>query len=247
MLIDSTPVTCYAVVDFTVDESWDADTHVQTLHEMMVVYGGTQSIRMGDEEFPTTAGDVLICPANTRHGESVRVAPTKFTFIIFSAGLTIEKYARIHDSSGRIRMLTQWLLEEQASSYQRKNEAMDAMFQTVLIEFDKALVSASPDGLAASTQQFMREHIRDPLTVTDLASHAGMSQAHFIRTYGRLTGNTPIRDLQRLRVEVARELIMSTTLPLKSVASRVGLCDEQHLSRLFRRYLNVPPGYFRRR
>lgn len=48
-----------------------------------------------------------------------------------------------------------------------------------------------------------------------------------------------MEDVRRLRVEEARELIITTNLLLKEIAPLVGLSDEYQLSRLLRRYLGV--------
>jgi transcriptional regulator GlxA family with amidase domain len=61
-----------------------------------------------------------------------------------------------------------------------------------------------------------------------------------------LTGLTPMEDLRQLRLEAARDLLLTTDLPLKAIAPRTGLGDEYHLSRLFRRAFGIAPGALRR-
>ena len=51
-------------------------------------------------------------------------------------------------------------------------------------------------------------------------------------------------DLRRLRLEAARDLLVSTELPLKAVAARCGFCDESHLSRSMHRCCGHRPGYY---
>jgi transcriptional regulator GlxA family with amidase domain len=73
-----------------------------------------------------------------------------------------------------------------------------------------------------------------------------MSKFHFSRRYRQLTGLTPMEDLRQLRLEAARDLLLTTDLPLKAIAPRTGLGDEYHLSRLFRRAFGIAPGELRR-
>jgi len=47
----------------------------------------------------------------------------------------------------------------------------------------------------------------EPLDIPALASVAGCSEAHFIRTFGAVFGETPHRYLQRRRVERAMHLL----------------------------------------
>ena len=73
-----------------------------------------------------------------------------------------------------------------------------------------------------------------------------MSKYHFLRRYKDLAGRTPIQDLTAIRMDHARKLIQTTSLPLKKIACMSGLGNEYHLSRLFRRHLNTAPSQFRR-
>ena len=55
-----------------------------------------------------------------------------------------------------------------------------------------------------------------------------------------------MQDVRELRLELARNLILTTNEPLKVIAPQAGLGDEYHMSRAFRRYLGMPPGQLRR-
>jgi transcriptional regulator GlxA family with amidase domain len=100
--------------------------------------------------------------------------------------------------------------------------------------------------MVLASRTYFREHLDQPLTVDDVARHVGMSRSHFTRRYKQLTGVTPWDDLLRLRVEATRNLLITTQLPLRAIAAMVGFSDEYHLSRVFRRYQLVAPGYYRK-
>ena len=53
--------------------------------------------------------------------------------------------------------------------------------------------------------------------------------------------------LTRLRVEMARRMLMETDAKLESIASAVGFCDAPHLSRVFMQYTRRRPGEYRQR
>ena len=73
-----------------------------------------------------------------------------------------------------------------------------------------------------------------------------MSRYHFIRQYKAVSGRTPMEDVRLLRIEAAKRLIITTDMPLSAVAQKVGISDEYHLSKMFKKYVALPPGYFRR-
>ncbi len=90
-------------------------------------------------------------------------------------------------------------------------------------------------------------HLAEPIAVGDLAVIAGMSLAHFIRSYRGLTGRTPMAEVRRARLEVARHLVATSDLPLREIPGRVGLATVQHLTRLFRKHFGITPGAMRAR
>jgi AraC-like DNA-binding protein len=52
--------------------------------------------------------------------------------------------------------------------------------------------------------------------------------------------------VMRKRVEMAQELMLSTSEPLSSIALICGLSDQSHLTRWFRRVLGQTPAFWRR-
>ena len=240
------PINCMGVGHFAVPAEWKAGRHAHDFVEMLVMFGGSLAVRIGSEDFEARAGDVLYYPPECSHEEH-GYGNLPIDFICFGVQGPVKRLPYLtHDSSGRIRLLASWLLEEQSSYHENRREVMDAMLGLLLEEVIRERVRRPP-GLVESVRSYMKERIADPVTVTEIAAHANMSRAHFIRTYKRLSGRTPMKDLQILRVEAARDILITSNEPLKTIVPKTGFCDESHLSRAFRSHFRVSPGYFRKR
>ena len=106
--------------------------------------------------------------------------------------------------------------------------------------------------LKASTRRFgsllswAREHLDAPLTVEHLAERAGMSTRHFTRAFIAETGSTPSKAVERLRLEVARQQVQSSTEAIESVAESTGFRDPERMRRAFIRAFGQPPQSLRR-
>lgn len=87
----------------------------------------------------------------------------------------------------------------------------------------------------------------EPLDVPALARVAGVSEAHFIRTFRATFGETPHRYLQRRRVERAMFLLRSTDLSVTDVCFDVGFGSLGTFSRTFRAIVGASPVAYRRR
>ena len=93
----------------------------------------------------------------------------------------------------------------------------------------------------------MKQNLRGRLTVPELAEQAGMSERSFLRHYRQVTGITPARAVERVRVEAARQALGETNLTLKRIARDCGFGSEETMRRGFLRILAVPPHAYRER
>jgi transcriptional regulator GlxA family with amidase domain len=91
------------------------------------------------------------------------------------------------------------------------------------------------------------DHLSSDLRVENLADRAGMSPRNFARVFGKETGITPARFVEKLRVESARRRLEESRDDLDKIARDCGLGSVQALRRSFLRVLHVAPSEYRRR
>lgn len=94
---------------------------------------------------------------------------------------------------------------------------------------------------------FIDARLHEPLPLTSLAAEARLSAFHFARAFKRTTGLSPHQFVLLRRIERARELLLRPEARIADVATRVGFCDQSHLSGHFKRVHGVPPREFVRR
>lgn len=113
-------------------------------------------------------------------------------------------------------------------------------------QFSSLLELKAPTGRFAPLLTWAREHLDEKLTVDDLADRAGMSARHFTRAFIAETGTTPSKAIERLRVEVARSHVQSSTEAIERVAVATGFRDPERMRRAFIRAFGQPPQSLRR-
>ncbi|MDD2709750.1 MAG: AraC family transcriptional regulator [Verrucomicrobiae bacterium] len=110
---------------------------------------------------------------------------------------------------------------------------------------DQAAAHAGPSPI-----QRVREHLdchfAQPFAIRDLARMAGFSPGHFLRSFKRATGNSPIVYQQQLRVKAAQTLLLNSSLSCKEIAARVGYDDTCHFSKIFKKNTGTSPVACRR-
>jgi len=227
---------------------WHIQSHAHPHFQLVGVLDGMEHVRLADGRRELSAGEIILFGPDVAHEEwSDPGHPLETCFLDFAWDpLPASWPLVVSDANGRIRVLMEWLLEEHRTPSRQAEEIRQALLQSIVQFF---LKSAAPeeDALVTATRAHIRAHLAAPLSLGTLAAQAGLSKYHFLRRYKRLTGRTPMQDVRDLRLEAARNLILTTNLPLKAVAPEVGLGDEYHLSRLFRRCLNATPGALRGR
>jgi AraC family transcriptional regulator len=84
-----------------------------------------------------------------------------------------------------------------------------------------------------------------PISTRDLIGLAGVSAGHFFRTFKVTFGEAPCAYIAKRRIVRAQELMLTTNEPLCQIALDCGLCDQSHLTRLFRRIVGTTPRAWR--
>ena len=85
----------------------------------------------------------------------------------------------------------------------------------------------------------------EPLDVRAVAAVAHVSEAHFIRTFRGVFGETPHRYLQRRRVERSTFLLRETDRSITEICLDVGFTSLGTFSRTFREIVGETPSGYR--
>jgi len=85
----------------------------------------------------------------------------------------------------------------------------------------------------------------EPLNVRAVAAVAHLSEAHFIRSFRTVFGETPHRYLQRRRVERSMFLLRETDRSVTDICFDVGFTSRGTFSRMFREIMGETPSDYR--
>ena len=85
----------------------------------------------------------------------------------------------------------------------------------------------------------------EPLDVRAVAAVAHVSEAHFIRSFRAVFGETPHRYLQRRRVERSMFLLRETDRSITDICMDVGFSSLGTFSRMFREVVGETPSGYR--
>lgn len=115
-----------------------------------------------------------------------------------------------------------------------------------------AVARASTDILSIQDQdvrdavRYIRANICKHMDVAMVAREVAVSRRRLEQKFRQALGASPQQEIRRARVELAKQLLSETDLPMPVVASRAGFANAARLSILFRRYVGTTPRDYRR-
>ncbi|AYG68553.1 MULTISPECIES: GlxA family transcriptional regulator [unclassified Rhizobium] len=92
----------------------------------------------------------------------------------------------------------------------------------------------------------IRQNLRNPLTIEELAAVANLSPRQFSRAFLAEIGQSPAKAVERLRLEAARFMIEEGRHTVNVVAQETGFADRERMRRAFLRTFGVPADVLRR-
>ncbi|MFF8917024.1 GlxA family transcriptional regulator [Streptomyces sp. NPDC015032] len=103
---------------------------------------------------------------------------------------------------------------------------------------------AGPHSLGP-TIRWMEAHLDRPLTLNDIADHAGLTVRGLNRRFRTETGLTPLQYLLRARVQAAQRLLERGDEPVERIAARTGFGTPANLRHHFRHHTGTGPRVYR--
>ncbi len=78
------------------------------------------------------------------------------------------------------------------------------------------------------------------------ADISGYGMSQFVRSFKHTTGRTPTKYIIDSKIAKARELLLTTSLPMNQVASLCGYNDPLYFSRIFKKRVGASPREYRK-
>jgi transcriptional regulator GlxA family with amidase domain len=103
------------------------------------------------------------------------------------------------------------------------------------------------DGVIRKAQRFMLEHAARSDVLAGARAQTGLLDRTFQRRFRAVTGVSPVRYIQEMRIELAKDAIREGGRVLDDIAAEVGYGDPAAFRSLFKRIVGISPSEYRRR
>ena len=83
------------------------------------------------------------------------------------------------------------------------------------------------------------------INVADIANYAGISEVHLRRIFKSATNTTPIKYINYLRLEKAKNMLINSNYSVNEIALLVGFEDAYYFSRIFKKEFGISPSEYK--
>ncbi len=143
-------------------------------------------------------------------------------------------------------------LHDEALRRHRRAEFRDRFEESEFVY--RLLVAIYRDQVKATRQHdpieygyhLMRDQLRLPMAVKELAQSCGVTREHFVREFSRRYGVSPGARWRHLKLERARDMLRTTELSVEEISVACGFASSNAFCRAFRHHYGDSPGRARR-
>lgn len=205
------------------------------------------------DQLPATRRFILWAPG-TQHHYGRMDGPWCHSWLIFSGNAADRLLNRHHIPLNRLldcdseALFEKYLSLLYAESIVRSDPyVQQGLLDLFFYELQRVLHSSEKRIPAAMqrTEEYMWEHLSQPVTLKELAGNASLSIPRFAALFRICYGDSPMHSLLVKRMTLAAELLKYRQSSCKEIAARVGYPDQLQFSRRFRQFHGVSPTQYR--
>ena len=244
--------------------------------EITYILSGKGKYYVNGTIYEVEAGDVIICNPGVKHHNIVinEKEPTVEVFIGFSDfqfknmppnSIVLQNGACIMHTSGELRQeiskLCWEMVEEQEANKVGKYFMLKSLLMKMLLLIMRELLedesvekqkscnfeSYNKNYVVKKIITYLNENYDSKISLDKIAKNMYLSPVYISKIFKEETGESPINYLIKIRLEKAREVLVSGDGgSIKQIANAVGYDDVYHFSKLFKKYYGISPLYYRK-
>ncbi len=246
-----------------VTRQMDFQPHLHGCPELVYVSSGSLTVFIDSVEYTLNAGDVAVIFPYAIHSYQSVTLPEETEIYIMICGkpahsALLKKHAGAHIEDP-VAPLTSFhpdvsyiffaLYKELTAP--TSSHVIDAYFQLLWMRLLPSLTiserSREPASeLAAASLVYLSEHFREPVTLDVLSRELGVCRFYLSRIFSRVLHMGFCEYVNTLRINYAKELLLSTELSVLHIGMQSGFQSQQSFNRVFKELCGITPAAYRK-
>lgn len=235
------------------------------LSEIIYICEGEGSFVVDGREYAAGAGDLLIYNRGVMHGERSNPDKPLRTYFCGVGNLAIEGVAdgrilpahrppviRTDRYRGKVETYIRNIFEEadtREPGYETVCQhlliSLIALIRRIASAHDTVVTRANRHALGQQIKEYLDRHYAEDIPLSEIAGTFCISPHYLSHIFKEKIGYSPINYIIQLRIGEAKRLLLTTDLPVQSIAHRVGYDNANYFSMLFKKMTGHSPRGFR--
>ncbi|MDO4615163.1 MAG: helix-turn-helix domain-containing protein [Lachnospiraceae bacterium] len=234
--------------------------------ELYFVYSGKNRYMVDNRYYDLHAGDIVICNANTLHGESPSDSRQIRSYSVALKDVFLSDLPKnTLCPPDEVPILSTGLLSEQIGSLfyminvlsadmTHLGDTVNTMSASLLLLTYEMLLSrrkiqtkkTTSSSVARRVQEYIDAHYHETITLADIGRELSLSEYYLAHAFKNEYNVPPMQYMMERRIGEAQQLLMSTDLPIGDIAESLGFSSVSHFNTMFSKYVAISPGKFRK-
>lgn len=234
-----------------------------------VIAQGRKQVMLGEKVYDYSPGDAMLTTVDLPVVSNVTAATTDAPFLGLMLGIDTRSVMQLVSEMGMdqsirecafqsiaFRALDPGVLDCLIRLVRLADEPALAPFVAPLIQREivirllngafgpllrQVVTVGSPSQQISKAVNWLKQHFSNALRVDELAASVHMSPSTFRQHFRNVTGMSPLQYQKQLRLQEARQLMLSQDIDAGSAGVRVGYDSASQFSREYARLFGAPP------
>lgn len=241
-------------------KNWVEQPHEHRFCEILYVRTGNGTVHLKDSEFKISAGDILVFNPHTLHYE----VGNELSFYFFGVSKIKldnlpENFLMEEGSSPLIHTgntapilenyFAQLVMEAERELYFYDDISVSLVkiilshILRILTYGDKGYFKINESYLQA--KQFIDENYANIKNIDDVCRSMYISRYYLTHLFKDYSGMSPLKYIITKRIELAKELLRTTDLPISEIALKTGYAEINSFIKTFKNVENITPYAYR--
>lgn len=231
-------------------EIWNLAKHQHPFFEMIFFFEGRANIVAGADLVDVGEFDTVIYPPGLPHLEHLEIDQRQEIICLWVNPGPVSTFNHpivLTDRRGTMRTMFTEIYAEHTADRPLRQELINSYLRILLLLIQQHC--RQPEG--ATNLEFERalallhEFYADDFDIVELARRVAVSPTQLFRLFRSRLGTSPMRYRNHIRVDKAKLMLTDMSLPIDTVARRVGLPDPKYFTRVFRQLTGMSPRQYR--